>query len=118
MAEGDLSAKTKEMFIAISKNIKTRRISRKYTQEKLAEVLGVSTQYLSQLERGESKPSLKLLVAISHHLDCPLYSLIPDTQAGPGQLTRQISAKMSAANPVQQKIALEIIDWCLERNVE
>lgn len=118
MSGSDLSAVTSRMFASISNNIKIQRVRHGYTQERLAELLGISTQYLSQLERGESKPSLKLLVAASRCLGCPLYSLIPETlDTGSGGVEQAV-AKLKSCNPTQLKIALEMIDWCLSRNTE
>ena len=118
MSDNELSALTGQMFSTISRNIKIQRSRHGYTQEKLAEMLGISTQYLSQLERGESKPSLKLLVAVSHSLGCPLYSLIPETFQVQVPGIDEVVSKLRSCNPTQLKIALEMIDWCLSRNTE
>jgi transcriptional regulator with XRE-family HTH domain len=42
------------------------RESRELTQEAVADLVGISQKYLSELERGEKAPSWQTLVAIAH----------------------------------------------------
>ena len=43
------------------------RADRELTQEVVADRIGISQKYLSELERGERSPSWETLVAIAHH---------------------------------------------------
>ena len=43
----------------LGKNVKYYRYRKKYTQEQLAEILDVSTNYIGRLERGQHSPSLE-----------------------------------------------------------
>ena len=54
-------------------NIKLFRTMRKITQEKLSELSGVSTDYISELERGKKVPSIKRLELIAKALDVEIY---------------------------------------------
>lgn len=49
---------------SIGKNIKLARINAKYTQEELAEEIGISARYVSQLERGLAFGSANTIVSI------------------------------------------------------
>lgn len=49
---------------SIGKNIKLARIKAKYTQEELAEEIGISARYVSQLERGLAFGSANTIVSI------------------------------------------------------
>lgn len=40
---------------------KKYRKKQSYTQETLAEILGISTRHLQRIEKGENEPSLELL---------------------------------------------------------
>ena len=40
---------------------KKYRKKHEYTQEVLAEILGISTRHLQRIEKGENEPSLELL---------------------------------------------------------
>ncbi|MFI3300605.1 MAG: helix-turn-helix transcriptional regulator [Candidatus Gastranaerophilales bacterium] len=51
-------------FLKIGKQIKALRISKKYTQVKLAMLLCISREHLSEIERGVTFPSVKLLYKI------------------------------------------------------
>lgn len=48
-------------FKAIGQRIKTQRKIHSLTQEKLAEMLDISTEHLSRIETGSYRPSLVLL---------------------------------------------------------
>lgn len=43
----------------MGKNVKYHRYRKNYTQEKLAELLQVSPNYVGRLERGQHSPSLE-----------------------------------------------------------
>ncbi|MBE7704622.1 MAG: helix-turn-helix transcriptional regulator [Cyanobacteria bacterium SIG29] len=55
----------------IQNNIKKYRNERKLTQEQLSEMVGISCDYLSEIERGKKIPSLKRFIAIVEALDIP-----------------------------------------------
>ena len=50
-------------------NIKKYRLEKKLTQEALSEMCGISTDYLSEIERGKKTPSLKTFVLIAQKLN-------------------------------------------------
>ena len=51
-------------FKAIGQRIKQLRKEHSYTQEKLAEMLNISTEHLSRIENGSYRPSLALIEKI------------------------------------------------------
>lgn len=54
---------------SIGKNIKLARVKAKYTQEELAEEIGISSRYVSQLERGLAFGSANTIVNICNTLN-------------------------------------------------
>jgi DNA-binding XRE family transcriptional regulator len=52
-----------EIVEVVSKKIKLIRIENNYTQDKMAEVLGISKKTLVQIEKGRIPPSWTLIVA-------------------------------------------------------
>ena len=54
-------------------NLKFYRTLRNLTQEKLGELSGVSTDYISELERGKKIPSIKRLEYIANALNIEIY---------------------------------------------
>lgn len=56
----------------IQENIKKYRKEQNLTQEQLSELCNISTDYLSEIERGKKTPSLKRLVLIAETLNIPI----------------------------------------------
>ena len=59
----------------LGKRIKSLRRSQGLTQERLAEIIDVNTNYLAVIERGEANPTLALLERLSAGLEVPLSEL-------------------------------------------
>ena len=59
----------------LGKRIKSLRRSKGLTQERLAEIIDVNTNYLAVIERGEANPTLALLERLSAGLEVPLSEL-------------------------------------------
>ena len=62
----------------LRKNIKKYRLEKGLTQEKLSELTGISTDYLSEIERGKRTPSIKRFVLIAEALDIEPYKFSID----------------------------------------
>ena len=62
-------------ILNLQKNIKKYREKRKITQEKLAEITGISRDYISEIERGKKTPSLKRLILIAEALEIDIQVL-------------------------------------------
>ena len=60
----------------LRKNIKKYRLAKGYTQENLSELCGLSTDYISEIERGKKLPSFKSFLKISEILDIPAYKFL------------------------------------------
>lgn len=68
---------TSEIF---RKNLKFYRARQGYTQEKLSEICDISTDYLSQIERGKRTPSFKRMELIAKALNIDVYKLFMPMQ--------------------------------------
>jgi transcriptional regulator with XRE-family HTH domain len=55
--------------------LKSIRTSRKLTQEQFAEIIGVSVDFLSLIERGINAPSFERIEQIAQRLDASVASL-------------------------------------------
>ncbi|MDE6469462.1 MAG: helix-turn-helix domain-containing protein [Eubacterium sp.] len=60
----------------IGKRIQKSRKIADITQQKLAELMDVSVGYISQIERGITKPNLTTIDNICKHLKCDLNYII------------------------------------------
>lgn len=66
-------------YRAIGKRIKIERIKADLTQEKLAEMSGVSPTHMSNIETGTTRVSLTTMVAIANALGVTLDDLMCDS---------------------------------------
>ena len=64
----------------LGKNIKYFRYKQNITQEKLAELLEVSANYIGRLERGQHNPSLNKIEKISTALKIKPYELFMENE--------------------------------------
>lgn len=65
-------------WASIGRNIRQYRLERDLRQEDLAEAVGVSTNYMGMVERGEKTPSLETLVAILNALEISADMVLTD----------------------------------------
>jgi len=63
-------------YMEIGERIRTKRKEAKLTQEKLAEIIDVSTSYISEIERGCSICSIHTITKMAKTLDVSLDYLI------------------------------------------
>lgn len=65
-------------YTAIGKRIRYIRMEKGLTQEKIAEMADVSTNYVSRIELGNAKFSLSVLVGLSKALDVSTDYILSD----------------------------------------
>jgi transcriptional regulator with XRE-family HTH domain len=58
--------------VLLGKRIQELRKSRKFSQEELAEKAGISSQYVSNIERGKENPTLDMLFTLTDALKVTL----------------------------------------------
>lgn len=66
-------------YKVIGNRIQTRRKSKGITQEKMAEDLDFSVGFISQLERGITRPSLESLYDVVEYLDCTIADILDES---------------------------------------
>ena len=95
--------------------IKEIRKKRHLTQEQLAEQVDVTVEYISQLERGLSTPSMQVFVKILEVLDASADYLLRD-MVSTGNLygDNQIATKLERLAPNQRRTLMAIIDAYIE----
>ena len=70
----------RELYKGIGNRLLSRRKELHYTQEQMAELLGVSTGFYGMLERGEKAPSIERLVLIYEKLGTDITYLLTGHQ--------------------------------------
>lgn len=68
-----MGSDTSQYYKIIAANIKKLRLSKKLSQEKFAESVNCSREYISRLENNKEKISLALLLYISK-----IYNILPE----------------------------------------
>ena len=63
---------TKENLKRFGKRLKELRIQRNLTQSELAEMIGLSTNFIGMVERGERNTSVDKIFKIAEAFDIPL----------------------------------------------
>lgn len=98
-------------YSIIGSRIQKVRKTKRLTQEKLAEILDVSVGYVSQIERGFSKPNLEMLSMISSALECDICYLIGGTvREQETYLDDELIRKYSKLSTDQKALAIRLID--------
>ena len=72
--------KIMDEFERLCVKIKEARVKNGYSQEKLAEVLGVSPTHIKFIESGRRKPSVETLFALARELSLSLDEIIFDRE--------------------------------------
>ena len=98
----------------IGRRIKEIRKHKKIPQEKLAEMIGISPNYMSALERGAYNIKLELLVQIIDCLDITADDLFRDViKNGYVNRTSRLSDEIEALPIEEQQRIFEVLDALL-----
>jgi transcriptional regulator with XRE-family HTH domain len=71
---------TDPYYERVGERVRTRRQSKRITQEALAVALGVNRTTLVNIEKGRQRLAVHQLVRIADHLGCPAAELIPSNE--------------------------------------
>ena len=99
----------------IGKRIQLRRRQQGYTQEQLAEMMNVSIQMVSNLERGNKAIRIDNLINLSQILDISTdyiltgKSTIDDNEA--------LTARIAQLTPKDRKMIEMMVEYCLAESV-
>ncbi len=66
----------------LARRIKERRSILGLSQERLAELAGLSVNFLAQIEIGEKTPSMRTLVRLARALEVPVHKLLEEDTGG------------------------------------
>ena len=96
---------------ALGLRIREARKKNKLTQEKLAEMVGVTDVYICEIERGNKMPSIPVLIAIVEALDISADYLLRDNiSSGKPYIYNEFTERLDKLSPRQRKSALELLD--------
>ena len=90
--------------------IRGLRKSRHYTQERLAEKVGINPKYLSSIERGKENPTLDTFIKLSAALEVSVGELFYQLEVeNPDDRLKSIISLIDRASAEQQKLALKVV---------
>ena len=96
---------------ALGKRIREARKQKSLTQQQLAEALGITDVYVSEIERGNKMPSIPLFIAIVEALDISADYLLRDNiSSGKSYIYNEFTERLDKLTPKQRKAALELLD--------
>ncbi len=97
--------------VAIGARLKEARKRSGFTQEQLAEKVGIGTTYISDIERGAKFPSLSMFVNIIDALGVSSdYVLRGEIEAGKNFIYDEITSKLENLTPKQRLAVTNLID--------
>lgn len=103
--------KEKRVEEIIGKRIQKIRLAKGYTQQQFAEMIGLSTNYFSDIERGKSSARLDKLVAIINALECSADNIFVDViDYGYKIKSSQLSERLEELPPEEREKAFAILD--------
>lgn len=95
--------------------IKAARESKKLTQEQLAEITGLTNNYISNIERTHSKPSIETLIKICNALETtPDYVLLDSIYASKEYIVDEIAVKLKKCTKKNIQLISDFITLLLE----
>lgn len=101
----------------IGQRIQKIRKSKGYTQQQFSEMVGLSTNYLSDVERGKSSVRLDKLVAIINALECSADDVFMDViECGHKIKISRLSERVEALPPDEQKKAFAVLDALISQS--
>ena len=65
-----------EILKQFGRNVKAERIRLGYSQESLAEKIGVNREYISRIERGTQNMSLAKITALANYMEANMHNLL------------------------------------------
>ncbi|MCI1693400.1 helix-turn-helix domain-containing protein [Aneurinibacillus aneurinilyticus] len=94
----------------LGSRIRKKRLQLKLTQEKLAEIIGISNSYMGQIERGERILSLETLIKLANALGVTVDFLLQDSIDLQNDVyINQFAQYIYGRSPKQKQMALDII---------
>lgn len=96
------------LILRIATVVREKRKAKGLTQEELAEMAGVSSSYIGQVERGELTPSISVIAVLIDILGIDANTLFFE-ESEDAPIVREISLRASRLSKESQEIVLGMI---------
>ena len=104
----------KELNVAIGMRLRQARDFAGYTQEKLAELVDVSVQYISDLERGVVGVSVPTLMNLCRALNASSDFILFNDKGDDDEDVLMITRRIRRFSPMQRRAADKVLDALTE----
>lgn len=102
--------KQDEVIRLIGMRIRSIRNKKKLTQEQLAEIAGITPQYLGNIERGKENPTLEKIIVLSNALNVDIGEIFYLLEIeDPKKAKKVIQEKLKNADDEDLKMISRII---------
>lgn len=89
----------------IGQRIKTKRLAKGISQEKLSETIGIGPSHMSHIENGSTTPSFEVFIAIVNALDCSADELLcGEISAAKSHYNNWLTELIADCDPTETKI--------------
>ena len=105
----DSKRTAEKLAYKLGANLASRRKARKWSQEELAERLGVATETISRFERGATLPSLVTLQRLGQVLKTSVASLIAESSSAPDDQAGVIAAWISGLRDDERDYVMTLV---------
>lgn len=98
-------------YVLLGKRIRDERLLLRLTMEQLAERIDKSSNFIGQIERAESKPSVETLVDIANALGTSVDSLLKDSMRSDieDRTMRDINTLLHSMDEPEKQFILDVI---------
>ncbi len=96
-------------YFKIGEKIRKYRKAKGFSQEFLAEKVGISVTHMSHIETGNTKLSLPVLVDLAKALEVQTDDLLTDRQTGRTVAIEELDEVLNSCSTEQIKVILDIV---------
>ena len=94
----DAKSGESQLAVIVGRNLRTLRLRRGLTLERLAKASGVSRAMLSQVELGRSMPTIKVVWKVARALELPFSALLSHSRAASCSVLRLRESRMTESS--------------------
>ena len=100
--------KSPKIGILLGRNIAHERRAKGWTQQELAEKVGIESVTLSRIETGTSLPSIERLAAIADALEVAVASLVGGVSHHASDQAHEIASSMKMLAPDDRRLLMDM----------
>ena len=101
----------------IGRRVARRRKQLSLTQARVAEICGISEQYLSNIERAASIPSTEVVMRLSLALDTTPDAFLVGTARPAGEEWRGVAELLRGMTPRKLELARSFLTWLSDQEL-